>query len=50
MDVWLNLLHDYEELEKEKKAKAASEKGRKEPMVMLREKMNQTIRERRAAE
>ena len=50
MDIWLNLLHDYEELEKEKKAKTASEKGRKELMVMLCEKMTQTIRERRAAE
>ena len=50
MDVWLNLVHDYEELEKEKKAKAASEKRQKGHVVMLRERMNQTIRDRRAAE
>lgn len=35
---------------KRKKSKAASEKRRKEPVVMLRERMNQTIRERRASE
>lgn len=50
MDIWLDLLRDYEEFEKERKAKALSEKGRKKPAVVLRERMNQTIRERRAAE
>lgn len=50
MDSWLNLLRDFEELAKEKKAKAAGEKGQKKTAVMLRERMNQTIRERRAAE
>ena len=50
MGIWLNLLQDYEGLEKEKKAKAASEKGQKGHVFMLRERINQTIRERRAAE
>ena len=50
MDTWLTLVRDYEELEKEKKAKAAGEKGQNKPAAMLRARMSQTIRERRAAE
>ena len=50
MDVWLSLLHEYEELQKEKKAWAARKKGQRGPAIVLREGMNRTIRERRAAE
>ena len=52
MDGWLTLVRDYEELEKGKKAKAAGAigKGQKRPAAMLRKRINQVIRERRAAE
>ena len=40
MDIWLNLLQDYGDLEKERNAKAAGEKGTKGRVVMLRERMN----------
>lgn len=36
MDTWLTLVRDYEGLEKEKKARAGSEKGQKKPAAMLR--------------
>ena len=50
MDVWMGYVHDYEEMEKEKKGKGIADNiQKKAAVVALREKMSQTFRERRAA-
>jgi len=51
MDISLEMLQDWDESEKERKARATVEaKGGKKVVHGIREKMNQTIRERRAQE
>jgi len=48
MDIWLELVQDYEELEKEKKATELTEKGKKKAAVIgIRDRMSQTFRQRR---
>jgi hypothetical protein len=51
MDVWITLVQEFEQLEKEKKERSAVEAKRlKATTHTLREQMSQTIRERRATQ
>jgi hypothetical protein len=48
MDIWLELVRDHEELEKEKKTRDLTEKGKKKAAVIgIRDTMSQTFRQRR---